>query len=29
VLEQGMALAPTRPGHGMNFDWKGLAKLSA
>jgi L-alanine-DL-glutamate epimerase-like enolase superfamily enzyme len=29
VLEQGMALAPTRPGHGMNFDWKGLAKLAA
>ena len=26
VLDQGMALAPTRPGHGINFDWKGLAQ---
>jgi L-alanine-DL-glutamate epimerase-like enolase superfamily enzyme len=29
VLEDGMALAPSRPGHGINFDWKGLAKLAA
>ena len=28
VLEQGKAIAPTRPGHGITFDWKGLAKLS-
>ena len=28
-LEDGKALAPTRPGHGVNFDWKGLATLSA
>jgi L-alanine-DL-glutamate epimerase-like enolase superfamily enzyme len=27
VLDQGMALAPARPGHGINFDWKGLAQL--
>jgi L-alanine-DL-glutamate epimerase-like enolase superfamily enzyme len=29
TLEQGMAVAPLRPGHGVNFDWNGLAKLSA
>jgi len=29
VLEKGMALAPTRPGHGVNFDWKALAELAA
>jgi hypothetical protein len=29
VLEDGMALAPTRPGHGINFVWKGLVKLAA
>jgi L-alanine-DL-glutamate epimerase-like enolase superfamily enzyme len=28
VLEQGAAIAPTRAGHGVSFDWKGLAKLS-
>jgi L-alanine-DL-glutamate epimerase-like enolase superfamily enzyme len=28
VLDQGMALAPTRPGHGIDFDWKGLAQLA-
>ncbi len=28
VLEGGMALAPMRPGHGVNFDWKGLAELA-
>jgi L-alanine-DL-glutamate epimerase-like enolase superfamily enzyme len=29
VLDGGMALAPTRPGHGVSFDWKGLAALEA
>ena len=29
VLEDGMALAPMRPGHGVNFDWKGLAQCAA
>jgi L-alanine-DL-glutamate epimerase-like enolase superfamily enzyme len=29
VLEAGNALASTRAGHGVNFDWKGLAKLGA
>jgi L-alanine-DL-glutamate epimerase-like enolase superfamily enzyme len=29
ALEDGMAVAPTRPGHGIHFDWKGLAKLAA
>jgi L-alanine-DL-glutamate epimerase-like enolase superfamily enzyme len=28
-LEQGMALAPDRPGHGVNFDWNALARLVA
>jgi len=28
-LEQGMALAPAGPGHGVNFDWKALAQLLA
>ena len=28
VLDQGMALAPTRPGHGMTFDWGGLSRLA-
>ena len=28
VLEDGLALAPMRPGHGMTFDWSGLAKLA-
>jgi L-alanine-DL-glutamate epimerase-like enolase superfamily enzyme len=23
-IESGMALAPDRPGHGIDFDWKGL-----
>jgi L-alanine-DL-glutamate epimerase-like enolase superfamily enzyme len=27
VLEQGMAIAPTRPGHGVSFDWKSLAQV--
>jgi hypothetical protein len=29
VLEDGKALAPDRPGHGIGFDWTGLAKLAA
>ncbi len=29
VLEQGMALAPIRAGHGVSFDWKALAQQSA
>jgi L-alanine-DL-glutamate epimerase-like enolase superfamily enzyme len=29
VLEEGMAVAPARPGHGVNFDWKGLARLAS
>jgi L-alanine-DL-glutamate epimerase-like enolase superfamily enzyme len=28
-LEQGMALAPAGPGHGVNFDWNALARLVA
>jgi L-alanine-DL-glutamate epimerase-like enolase superfamily enzyme len=28
-IEEGVALAPDRPGHGVDFDWKGLAKLRA
>jgi L-alanine-DL-glutamate epimerase-like enolase superfamily enzyme len=28
VLEDGLALAPMRPGHGMTFDWNGLTKLT-
>jgi L-alanine-DL-glutamate epimerase-like enolase superfamily enzyme len=26
-IEQGMAVAPERPGHGLEFDWKGLEAL--
>jgi len=29
MLEQGMAIAPMRGGHGINFDWTALAQLSA
>jgi L-alanine-DL-glutamate epimerase-like enolase superfamily enzyme len=29
MLEDGMAIAPTRGGHGVSFDWNGLNKLSA
>jgi L-alanine-DL-glutamate epimerase-like enolase superfamily enzyme len=28
VLNQGMAIAPMRAGHGVNFDWKALARLA-
>jgi L-alanine-DL-glutamate epimerase-like enolase superfamily enzyme len=28
ALDQGMALAPARPGHGITFDWNGLAQLA-
>jgi len=27
TIEQGMAVAPERPGHGLEFDWKGLEAL--
>ena len=27
VIEEGFALAPDRPGHGIVFDWEGLAAL--
>jgi len=29
ILEQGMAIAPMRPGHRISFDWNALAGLSA
>ena len=29
VLQDGMALVPLRPGHGISFDWPALAKLAA
>jgi L-alanine-DL-glutamate epimerase-like enolase superfamily enzyme len=29
LREQGMAMAPLRAGHGISFDWKALAPLSA
>jgi L-alanine-DL-glutamate epimerase-like enolase superfamily enzyme len=29
VLEQGCAVAPDRPGHGVAFDWAGLERLRA
>ncbi len=29
VIEDGMAIAPDRPGHGIVFDWQGLAAISA
>src|SRR5215813_14258221 len=28
TLRDGMAVAPLRPGHGINFDWSGLAQLA-
>jgi L-alanine-DL-glutamate epimerase-like enolase superfamily enzyme len=28
-LEQGMAIAPDLPGHGVNFDWNALSGLAA
>lgn len=28
-IEDGMAIAPDRPGHGLSFDWKALAGLDA
>jgi L-alanine-DL-glutamate epimerase-like enolase superfamily enzyme len=27
-LEEGNAIAPERPGHGIDFDWEALAKLA-
>jgi len=29
VIEEGFAIAPNRPGHGIAFDWDGLARLAA
>lgn len=29
VIEEGCAVAPDRPGHGIVFDWKGLEALRA
>jgi L-alanine-DL-glutamate epimerase-like enolase superfamily enzyme len=29
VLEDGKAIAPMREGHGVDFDWNGLAKVAA
>ncbi|HEX2113580.1 MAG TPA: mandelate racemase/muconate lactonizing enzyme family protein [Alphaproteobacteria bacterium] len=26
-IEEGVAIAPSRPGHGISFDWKGLENL--
>ncbi len=28
-IEEGFALAPSRPGHGIEFDWKGLDAIRA
>ena len=28
LLEDGMALAPVRPGHGVGFDWQRLARVA-
>jgi L-alanine-DL-glutamate epimerase-like enolase superfamily enzyme len=28
-IEDGVAIAPERPGHGIEFDWKGLEKIRA
>jgi L-alanine-DL-glutamate epimerase-like enolase superfamily enzyme len=28
-IEEGFAIAPDRPGHGIAFDWEGLARLKA
>jgi L-alanine-DL-glutamate epimerase-like enolase superfamily enzyme len=28
-LEDGLAIAPDLPGHGVNFDWDALSRLAA
>jgi L-alanine-DL-glutamate epimerase-like enolase superfamily enzyme len=28
-IQEGFALAPDRPGHGIAFDWQGLEKIKA
>jgi L-alanine-DL-glutamate epimerase-like enolase superfamily enzyme len=28
-IEEGVAIAPNRPGHGITFDWKGLQTVAA
>lgn len=29
LIEEGMAVAPDRPGHGIGFDWAGLERVRA
>jgi L-alanine-DL-glutamate epimerase-like enolase superfamily enzyme len=29
AIKEGFAVAPDRPGHGIGFDWAGLARLTA
>ena len=29
TIEEGFAVAPDRPGHGIAFDWKGLDSIRA
>src|ERR1700733_137771 len=29
AIEQGMAIAPARRGHGITFDWNGLAQVAS
>ena len=29
VIEDGFAVAPNRPGHGIDFDWKSLDAIRA
>src|SRR3954469_16703643 len=29
AIQEGFALAPDRPGHGIEFDWKGLEQIRA
>ncbi|MFO1035743.1 MAG: mandelate racemase/muconate lactonizing enzyme family protein [Geminicoccaceae bacterium] len=29
VIEDGCAIAPDRPGHGLTFDWQGLERIRA
>ena len=29
AIEQGMAIAAARPGHGITFDWSGLAQVAS
>jgi hypothetical protein len=29
AIEEGMAIAPARHGHGITFDWSGLAQVAS